>query len=984
MVVTVSSGCDNHVAGTKLTNCDDRHSHQITISNSHQPSHHLHIPNPHAHTRPNHHNRHNTDAPATTASTTPAIITDGPPFTGTDGRLYRRLSYLQCFPCYKYRGKCNHHRPCRRCTDRHIQSHCIDVGPPCLPCQDSGAYCDRNRPCRKCKESGGEVGCVDGVEVGRKEEDVEVDERGEPLPLVVEEVVGGEVEEKKREATGRFKRMTEAEKLQVEMMDGHSNKRRRADDDEMEDDGKEEQQDSAAAMNGVPPAPTPPPPPPPVVDIVTMLKNEHWLPDDDDDDVDRLEQIKQHTRRTAAKEDAQPSPHHFDGHHTHFIDLPPTQQSDGEMLPPADFITDFNHLFPRPPLSSLSVLPTAFLNLWAHFMHKRKHNIVGHSVLLPATSASPQRHITAWDVYRCVVEHGGYYHVAQHSLWQRVMRQIVLSAAEWDGQGVRFTAAGTAPAGGSGGGGGEGDLVLTGGPPVPLPALKPRAFLTEYYERFLLLFEWTYQWRKGSTRPTMDESEKRRRVKRPKTALAYRNLMLHRLWPPEVTKAITDSGQLTKPQPPLPHSQPDDSPPPVHSAEPEEVLGYVGMQRLKRSLQSGVVEEVVWAVNRLLVLSERVARRRGGGVWEERELDDDEDSSDCNLVFVYELVDDLLRLLLYTPLVQDAVSATHPALAPLLLTAHINTLVSSTPALSLSSAAVTILHNLSLFFGNLRRLAANTTLVNLLVDVSSTAEVWRGEDDERTVLWCLLMRLTSAIDLRVVVRRQQLLGSIIERLRHYLDTALFPLVDVGENGVVVADDLSAGVSSVKAEEAVRGLVSLISNAHFSVNVPYLEAALPPSVFALLVLLTSPLTPSASLRLATAQSLAFFSLTAGTFVHHIVDAHGLHTLVNCLEATTDDSDSGRELRRTCAAAVQAIVSCCVRSAAAAAKGGGAAAGSDGGVRDAMLWEEVKALEEQLALACFKDADVNALLRHVLSTIEKERQEGKRKQAAHASH
>ena len=83
----------------------------------------------------------------------------------------------------------------------------------------------------------------------------------------------------------------------------------------------------------------------------------------------------------------------------------------------ADFISDFNHLFPRPPLSSLSAVPTAFLNLWAHFMHKRKHSIVGHSVLMPATSASRLRHITAWDVYRSVVEHGGYHHVAQHALW---------------------------------------------------------------------------------------------------------------------------------------------------------------------------------------------------------------------------------------------------------------------------------------------------------------------------------------------------------------------------------------------------------------------------------------------------------------------------------------------------------------------------------------------------------------------------------------
>jgi len=401
------------------------------------------------------------------------------------------------------------------------------------------------------------------------------------------------------------------------------------------------------------------------------------------------------------------------------------------------------------------------------------------------------------------------------------------------------------------------------------------------------------------------------------------------------------------------------------------------MQRLKRSLQSTVTDEVTWAVNRLLVLSERVARKRGG--WEEKEVDDDDDSSDCNLLFVFELVDDLLGLMLYTPLLEATVSASHPALTPLLVTAHINTLVSSTPALALSSAAVTILHNLSLYYGNLRRLAANTTLVNLLVDVCSTADVWRGDEEDRPVLWGVLMRLMSTIDLRVVVRRQQLLASMIVRLRHYLDTALFPLVDTGESDEVEADDLG-GASSEEAEEAVRGLVSVVSSPHFSVNVPYLEAALPPSLFALLVVLASPLTPSPSLRLLCCQSLAFLCLTSATFVSHIVTGRGLHTLVACLQST-DESDTAKELRRTCAAAVQAIVSWCATPVKAAA---GAGSSGGGGVRYPWVWSEVKQREEQLASACFRDADVNALLRHVLLTIEKERKEDKQRVAASATH
>ena len=788
-----------------------------------------------------------------------------------------------------------------------------------------------------------EEACVDGVEMGRREEDVEVDEHGQPLPPVVEPEQMDDAKDKEREV--KYRRMTEAEKLQVEMIDGSSNKRRRADNDD-DEDGELNEEETAATMNGTTASPSPPPPP--VIDIVTLIKNEQWLLPDDD--MDTEERIKQQHRRVADREDA-PPPSHFDNH-SQFIDFLP-QHSDE--LPPTsvDFITDFNHLFPRPPLSSLSAVPTAFLNLWAHFMHKRKHSIVGHSVLLPATSASPPRQITAWDVYRSVIEHGGYHHVSQHALWQRVMRHIVLSSTEWDGQPVRTTAEATSAASeGSG---------LTGGPPVPLSVLRPRTFLSEYYEKLLLLFEYTYQWRRGSTRPSLDEGDKKRRVKRHKTALATRNLLLNRLWPPEVTKAIHDSGRLSKQ-----HDTDEADDRKDAAGEPEEVLGYIGMQRLKRSLQSGVTDEVVWAVNRLLVLSERVARKRGG--WEEKEADDDDDSSDCNLLFVYELVDDLLCLVLYTPLVRAALSASHPALTPLLLTAHINTLVSSTPALALSSAIVTILHNLSLYYGNLRRLASNTTLVNMLVDVSSTADVWRGDDEERAVMWGVLMRLMSVIDLRVVLRRQQLLASMIERLRLYLDTALFPLVEADESGEVQSDAL-AGDSAEEAEEAVRGLVSLVSNPHYSVNVPYLEAALPPSLFALLVILASPLTPSLPLRLLCCQSLAFFCLSAGTFVSHIVSARGLHSLTAGLEAT-DDSDSGKELRRTCAAALQAIVSWCVTPVKAGS--------GSGGMRDAMLWGEVKQREEQLASACFRDADVNALLKHVLLTIEKERKDGKRQQ------
>ena len=898
---------------------------------------------------------------ATTSSDHTAIITDGPPFIGLDDKRYRRLSYLQCFPCYKYRGKCSYHRPCPRCTDRHMQSHCVDVPPACLPCQTNGAYCDRNRPCKKCRESGvDKEACVDGVEVGRKEEDVEVDEHGQPLPPPVLEAVEevGVPKEKVGEG-GKYRRMTEAEKLQVEMMDGQSNKRRRADDDDDDADRKDDpaqHETATTTMNGTAAAP----PPPPVIDIVTVLRNEQWLPPEGD--IDTQEQVKLINRRVAAMEAAHHPPSHFDNP-TPFIDLLVAQPADELPAASDDFIGDFNHLFPRPPLSSLSSVPTAFLNLWAHFMHKRKQSIVGHSVLLPATSASPLRHITAWDVYRSVVEHGGYHHVVQHALWHRVMRQIVLSSTEWDGKPVRTTAEAA--------GAGEGD-GLTGGPPVPLSVLKPRSFLTEYYEKFLFLFEWTYQWRKGSTHPSLEEGEKdkKRRVKRPKTALSYRNQLLNRLWPIEVAKAVHDSGRQARLSETDEGGQTD-----VAAREPAEVLGYIGMQRLKRSLQSTVTDEVVWAVNRLLVLSERVARKRGG--WEEKEVDDDDDSSDCNLLFVYELLDDLLRLLLYAPLIRTTISAAHPALTPLLLTAHINTLVSSTPALALSSAVVTILNNLSLYYGNMRRLAANTTLVNMLVDVCSTASVWRGEEEERAVLWGVLMRLMSAVDLRVVVRRQQLLASIIERLRQYLDTALFPLVGVGESEEVEEDEL-AGASGEEAEEAVRGLLNLLASPHFSVNVPYLEASLPPSLFALLVILASPLTPSTSLRLLCCQSLAFFCLSSGAFVTPIVAGRGLRTLVASLQST-DESDDGKELRRTCAAAVQAIVSWCVIPGKA-----GSGSGSGGGVRDPWIWREVKQQEELLAAACFRDADVNALLRHVLHTIEKERAAGKQKAAATVSH
>ena len=481
--------------------------------------------------------------------------------------------YYQCTPCFRYRARCGSARPCQRCIDRHTESRCQDVGPPCVPCLQAKVYCDRRRPCKRCLEPVEEGQpprvCEDGPMDEKRAEVLEVDDNDQPLlPPPRPDPVPRPVSASKPQ-----RRLNEGEKLLAEM-EASEQKRRRTGAHSHHDDGdldgahnreKENRREelikaSHTHRGGLLPRPSasppllppPPPSPPPLrlhVQFPDPTQGEEGWGDDDDDPLPPFD--------TGALIDTAAA------------------GGDPDALPP-HFLTDFNHLIPRPPMLPLSSSPVAFLNLWAHFMHVQRRPITGHHIILQ------QRSVTAWDVYRVVTEHGGYHRVLTRRLFHSVLSSICHSSSPLSPAVLSTT--------------------LPGGPPLTIPTLRPRTFLIDYYERFLYAFELAYQWEKGHApgivpqpgRSVASVVEGRRRKR--KAPAGVKIDLLKRLWAPSYHSLLFKERPAE-----------DDG-----VVEEEEPLGYVGMTRIKRSVGSGMVEEVSSAMNRLLRVSWRVGRRGGG------------------------------------------------------------------------------------------------------------------------------------------------------------------------------------------------------------------------------------------------------------------------------------------------------------------------------------------------------------------------------------
>ena len=601
--------------------------------------------------------------------------------------------------------------------------------------------------------------------------------------------------------------------------------------------------------------------------------------------------------------------------------------------PPPHFLSDFSHLFPRPPLMSLSNSSIAFLNLWAHFMHSRRHPITGHHLCLQ------RRSVTAFDVYRAVVEQGGFHRVQQQHLYQTVMAALCLASPPFS------PAASTLP----------------GGPPVIVPSpLRPRSFLTDYYTRFLLAFELAYQWEKGRApraeavaTATASRTGRRRR----RTATAVRNDLLKRLWPPAVHPYLfkeRKEGEAAA-------ARRDEAA--EEEREDGEALGYVGMSRLKRSLSSGLTAETVSSMNRLLQLSWRVGRRQGG--WEEDEPDDDDDGSDNFLIFHFDIVTELLQLLPHQPALQLSVrhAAPHPLLAPLLADTLAASIASSSPPFH--TAALVVLHNLSLHPANHHRLAAHTSLLNLLSEAVVTqgrcflAQEEEEMEEAERLSRRVLLRIMPAVNLLHVVRRDDLIVRLLAAAQACRDAALWTPAAAaagGEDEDEVED----------AELLLSGLIALLTNPHHSSNIPYLVSALPAAAFALLLSLASPaLRLPQSVRHLSAQALAFYALSHQSFAEHIAAQGGLSLLLSLMETK---GEKEAETRRAAAAALQAIASYC----------------SLGG-KGALQWSQVWRVEERIFAACCLDTDVSQLLMPVLQkSMQMQQQQADTARSAAALH
>ena len=833
---------------------------------------------------------------STSASVEVAIVQ--PPAT-------RTLYYRQCTPCFRYRARCQAARPCLRCLERNQEERCVDVGPPCLPCSEGKLYCDRRRPCKRCKDRAGEgatvEGCVDGppdelrtevVELGPDGEPI-VPERPEPVPRAATAAVG--------KAPPR--RLTEGQKLQAEMEASEAKRRRSApnmrdgegDEDAHGADHRGEEPVRAAVHRPYPthdhlPLLPPPPARPPLLRLRVQWPDPAEAPDG----------------RAALGDEAM-----VDADDAVFIDSVKGDEADPPSWPP-HFRSDLSHLIPRPPLLPLSGSPVAFLNLWAHFMHVQRRPITGHHVLLQ------QRSVTAWDVYRVVTEHGGYHHVLAQRSFHSVLSAICHSSPPAAAQALA--------------------TQLPGGPAVTVSALRPRTFLIDYYERFLYAFELAYQWEKGHAPGTvplpgrsvasMVEGKRKRR----KGAGAVKVDLLKRLWAPTFHTALFKDREKE-----------DDAA--LIRERDEDELGYVGVTRLKRSLGSGVTEEVTAAINRLLRLSWTAASK--AGPWDEDDADDDEDGSDVCLLFHHDVISDLLDLLLYPPLHAPHLShlSPSPVFTPLLVHEHLQNVASSSP--DFHSAALIILHNLSSQPSNRHRFAAHTTALNVLahIVVAPRAALLHVDVDEG---WTLSLKTLThcmpAVNLTHVVRRTELVRAMTSVLQGFLDHALFP--DVDRDAADDAEDVEV-VAAV-----LGGFIGLVTNPQHAANIPFLLGVLPSAFFSLLLSLASPLMAVLQVRHLAVHALTFYALSHRTFASRLVHARGLPVLLSFLTTpkpkSGTEAESEREMCRATAATVQAIASYCTVA-------GGAEA-----AREGLQWEMLWRHEAELFTACCLDPDVAALL------------------------
>ena len=792
----------------------------------------------------------------------------------------------------------------------------------------------------------------------KRSEVLEVDEHDQPLPPPPRP---DPIPRPNITAANKQRRLNEGEKLLAEM-EASETKRRRlhphdADDAEdahsREKESRREELIKAAQSNrgGLLPRPSasppllpppPPSPPPPRLHVHypdPLAGDEGWAADDDPLSPPSSDDVALITSTAADADDDVDSASPFSPH----------------------FLPDFSHLIPRPPLLPLSSSSVAFHNLWAHFMHVQRRPITGHHVLLQ------HRSVTAWDVYRVVTEHGGYHRTLTHRLFHPVLSAICHSSPPVSPSVL--------------------SSPLPGGPPVPIAHLHPRTFFIDYYERFLYPFELAYQWDKGTapgvvpppgrTVASVVEGKRRRR----KTSGGVRADLLKRLWAPSYHAVLfkEKAGGGGGEEDGGGGGGAGGGGGVAGGEEEEPALGYVGMTRLKRSVESGVVEEVTAAINRLLRLTWRLAKGKGGGgggsgggggagagAVEEDEVDDDEDASDACLLFHTDIISSLLPLLLHPPLHTPSLSfrSPHPSLTPLLVHSHLQNLASFTP--DFHTATLVILHNLSLHPPSHHRLAAHTTALNVLAHVvcdPSTETVMHADGEGEA--WGLAVRAVMGVMgyvcVREVVRREELVRAMVGVLQRWLDGAVWG--GGGREGGAEGGGREEEEEEVECVAAVLGgFVGLLTNPHHAVNIPYLLTVLPSPFFSLLLTLASPLTPSPLIRNLATHALTFFCLSHRTFASRLVQVRGLPALMSVLcrggkggeegveggGRVAEGSDGEKELRRATAATVQAIVSYCVVS------------GGEEARREGLLWSAVWKLEADIFTACCLDADVSALL------------------------
>lgn len=533
------------------------------------------------------------------------------------------------------------------------------------------------------------------------------------------------------------------------------------------------------------------------------------------------------------------------------------EQSINQSVNP-NFICDFTPILPRTPHLSITDQSINWLNVWARFQHRASRPIKGHCCLIQ------DRLITAFDIYRAVIERGGYGAVMNRANGSFDVMKAAVMRAKLIKQSSDQTRIQSMP----------------GGPPLVIKDLKPRTFLIDYYERFLYHFEHANQWKPG-TAPLIDLTKPIalqfidpliKRAINPRAVDVARVQLLKSLWQPRFHKGVSEALKQSN----------KSSNTPVHL---DVQLGFTGAAVLVTLLQSEQLADVTRASNELLEISMQVAQSTA--------VDDyDDDCSDIAMLFGAGLLTSLLAML-----------NTEDRHTDVRLPVNVRRFQAQFFQTRLAqmwpdfhTVALVIMNNLSQHRLCQVHMANDIKFINTISHLAfhePSGVLPSQQEQTAEIAASVLLRLTSILDMKQLYRRD-------EWFEQHCALVISMVNDLLQHQSV--DDCD-----VECAQFINGLTNLVLNSHSSSNIVEVFRLLPPAFFGSLVYLITPscviAAPKSSER--AIDFLLFASLQDVCFAHRFFEAHSLDVLTDIVneEGTSPEIE---QRRRAAAASIQAII------------------------------------------------------------------------------